>query len=127
MKFAESILKALAEPVLVLDGSLRAVMANPAFCDVMQIAPGQLVGKSIDELLFGENGQRRLRATLDAVMANDRGVQGVEITCTVPPHTQKIFSLNAARVAGAESQNELLVVELRDVTNKKTRSEKSRY
>ena len=39
MKVVKSVLMALSEPVLVLDKSLRAVIVNPALCDVMKIAP----------------------------------------------------------------------------------------
>jgi PAS domain-containing protein len=60
VEIAESILDALGEPVLVLDNTLRAVMANPAFCRALQIPAGSLKGKKVNEFVSGKNGSRQL-------------------------------------------------------------------
>jgi signal transduction histidine kinase len=119
MKIAETILSALAEPVLVLDGTLRAVMANPALYNILSIVPGQLVGKLIQELIAEENGNPRLGTIFNAVLAHNCNVDGVEIICAIPPDTRKIFSVSARRVTVEESSVELVLVELRDVTHEK--------
>ena len=119
MKIAESILTALAEPVLVLDGMLRAVMANPAFYDALRIAPGQLEGKSVQELITEENGQPRLMTILEAVVAHDGNVKDAEIVCTIPPRTRKVLTVSARRPTVEENQAEVILVELRDITREK--------
>jgi signal transduction histidine kinase len=119
MKIAESILRALAEPVLVLDESLRAVMANPAFYEALRIAPGHLEGKSVQELIAGENGEPRLRPILEAVVTNDNNVEDVEIACTIPPHTRKVMTVSARRLTVGEDPTEMVLVELRDITREK--------
>ena len=69
MKIAESILNALAEPVLVLDVSLRAIVANSAFYNTLMIAPDLLEGKRIQELVAEDGDAQHLRAMLEAVAA----------------------------------------------------------
>ena len=90
MKDAESILTALTVPVLVLDKSLRAVMANPAFYEVMKVAPRQLAGKSIQELISGKSGEPQLKEILEAAVTSGSSVEDVEIACMVSPITPRV-------------------------------------
>jgi signal transduction histidine kinase len=115
MKIAESILRALAEPVLVLDGTLQAVMANPAFYEALKIAPGRLEGKSVQELI----AEPRLSRILEAVMAHDSHVENVEIDCIIPPDTPKVLAVSARRVTVSDDPAEMVLVELRDITRDK--------
>ena len=119
MKIAESILNALAEPVLLLDGSLCAAMANPAFHETMQVTTGHLEGKPVQELLAGEDGQARLMALLREVMAHGRTMRAVEVECVIPPNTPKVLALTAHRLAVKEDLAPMVLVELRDITREK--------
>lgn len=117
---ADSILRTLAEPVLVLDNSLRAVLANPAFYDTLQVAHGELEGKSIKELILGYDGQPSLRAVLEAVVNFDSSVDRIEVECEVTPNTKKILSVSARKIVDTEGAEEMVLVELRDITFEQT-------
>ena len=119
MKTAESILKALREPVLVLDGTLRAKMANPAFYKALQIVPGQLEGTSIQELISDQNGQPHLRTVFEPVVAHTGGSTTVEIACRLPDGERTVFSLNARDISFGESEPEMILVELHNVTEER--------
>lgn len=119
MKIAESVLNALAEPVLLLDGSLCAVMANPAFHDALGIVPGQLEGKPIQQLIAEQSSQPHLKMILDAPVFEANSVVEVEIVCTTPPQTRKVFSVIARRVAVDPACTDMVIVELHDITRAK--------
>jgi len=119
MKIAESILSALTRPVLLLDGTLRAVRANPAFYEALGIAPGQLEGKSVQDLVAANGDQLALRTVLEAVVSHNSNVEDVEILCTIPPRTRKVLSVTARRVTVGEDLAEMVLVELRDITGEK--------
>ncbi len=119
MKVAESILKALAEPVLVLDQSLRVVMANPAFYETLKIIPGLLDGKSVQDLIVGEIGHTHLRTVLEAVVAHDGKVDEVEVACTIPPRTRQFLTVTVRHVIFGEDATAMILVELRDITREK--------
>lgn len=119
MKTAESILTALSVPVLVLDESLRAVMANPAFHTTFKVATRQFKGKSVEELITGESGEPRLIAILEAVVTSDIGVEDVEIECTVSPRTRRFLKVNARPLPIGERQTKMVLLELRDITREK--------
>ena len=114
-----SILRSLAEPVLVLNESHWAVFANPAFYDALQIEPGGLEGKSVQDILDGVNGQPRLKPILDAALGADSNGERVEVECVIAPGTRKIFSVSARPLTDDESHAKLILVELRDITTDK--------
>ena len=113
---AESIVRTLSEPVLVLDYSLRAVLANPAFYSALEITPGELEGKSIKELIGGEDGRPRLQTILQTVVDFDHSVDRVDVECMSSSGTRKIFSVSARRFIQDDDLSEMVLVELRDVT-----------
>jgi PAS domain S-box-containing protein len=119
VKHAESILKALGDPILLLDENLRAVMANPAFCHVLQVSSGQLKGKTVQEFMSSRNGTRQLMKVLEPVVANDGDVEGVEVVCALPDRTQIVLSVSARRVPEEQDLHKMILVELRDVTQER--------
>jgi signal transduction histidine kinase len=126
MMNAEFILRTLSEPVLLLDESLRAVLANAAFYETLQIHPGELDGKSIQELVLGESGQPQLQAVLETIVAQDANVDRMEVECGIPPHTHKLLSVSARRLIVDEGRTTLVLVELRDITVEKEREDRLR-
>lgn len=116
MKTAESILNALTEPVLLLDGSLRSVMANPAFYTAFGIAPGQLAGTPAPSLVQGESSQARIRLALEAVAAGQTEVSGIELKGGPPPAPPRLFTLRARRVTFSHLAPEMVLAEFRDIT-----------
>ena len=116
MKIAEPILRALAEPVVVLDGELRAVLANSAFYEALRIAPGELEGKLIQDLVPGENGQQPLWTISETAMVHDIGLEDVEFVCVIPPGMRKVMKISARRLSGDEQLHGLMLVEFRDIT-----------
>jgi PAS domain S-box-containing protein len=119
VKFAESILRSLSEPILVLDENRRAVVANPAFYQTLQIAQGQLEGKLIQELISGESCQPHLRAVLEAVIARADGSTAIETVCVFPDGERTVLSVSARRIPLEKGRSEMILVELRNITKER--------
>ncbi len=119
MKIAEAIVNALTEPVLLLDGSLRATLANPAFLRITGIDLAQLKGKSVEKLIVPEDGEASLTAILSSLLAHKGVVESVELVWTVSPGSRKVFFITARRLAIAENVGDMVLVELLDVTLEK--------
>lgn len=119
MRVAESILAALAEPVLVLDEAFRAVLANSSFYKTFGIAPGNVQGRPLAELVAQEAGQLQLWSVLDAVVKLDTQAHDVEIECITPPDTRKVLSVSAKWLTAEEDRSALVIVEFRDITGEK--------
>lgn len=119
MKNAESILSALAEPVLLLNTSLVAVLANPAFCRAFLTAPDDLPGTSLVELTGTEGDGARLIADLQLVLSSDARMLDGEYLCTLPANSPRSLLVCARRINLGDSPAEMLLVELRDITREK--------
>jgi signal transduction histidine kinase len=123
----EAIFDTLAEPVLVIDISLCAIMANPALHALLRIQPGELEGKPVPELFGGETGQPRLREELEAALVHGTSLENVEIKCVIAPDTKKTLCLNARRITVSPSPPPLLLLELRDITHGKETERKVQH
>lgn len=119
MKTVEAIVSGLHQPVLVIDGDLRAVMANPAFYQTLGLAPADLKEGFVPKFVSGESCQPGLRVILESVIDNDGDVQGAEIVCTLPTGKRVILLVNARRIRVETSPHEMILVEPRDITREK--------
>ena len=64
METAESILSALSQPVLVVDGALRPLIANPAFCKMLGLDAKRASRRVIDGFVSGDGCRPPLREIL---------------------------------------------------------------
>lgn len=119
MKNAESILSALAEPILLLDASLVAVLANPAFCNAFLADPIDLPGKSLTDLIGTENGSIKLATRLDSVIADDTRMEEIEFHLTPQTGTAKTLLVSAKCIHLGGAPTAMLLLEIRDVTREK--------
>jgi len=114
----ESILKVLSEPILVLDLSDDIVVANAAFCQLLQVTPERLEGVPLRELLATAEDPQ-LHAVLESAVGLDSDLSRKEIACSIPPDTFKTLSMTVRRMGEDLLNPEAGIVELRDVTPEK--------
>jgi PAS domain S-box-containing protein len=119
MKTAEDIVRTLHQPILVLDGTLRPLIANSAFYRMFGLAPTDLKGKLIREVISGPICKPGLRLVLDPVIASDSDVEDFEVVCTLPTGEQAVVLVNARRIHAGKGVPSTVLVELRDITREK--------
>lgn len=115
MQIAETILKFLQQPVLVLDEALRPVMANPAFRQVFELAEADFGGTTLHELFLGQAFQPRLETVLEPVILAGMDVEGVEMVGTLATG-RGVHLLVSARRLRIEGLPWMVLVELHDIT-----------
>lgn len=113
---AESVLQHLRGAVVVLDADLRVRMANRALCQTVQMAPSQIEGRWFPELGVGNRDAPSLRALLDRVLVQGGQVASAAIEHDDPATGQRTLVLRARRLAGSASGDNLILVEIEDVT-----------
>lgn len=119
MRTAESILNALTGPVLLLDESLCAVRANPAFYQTLEIAPAALAGTKIQDLLQTGPAEGALTNALSAVTTHNTPVDGLQLECKISGGAKITLLLTARRVHTDASKQDLILLELRNVTSQR--------
>jgi two-component system CheB/CheR fusion protein len=74
-----AIVETVAQPLAVLDGSLRIQLMNRAFRDAFQVADADAEARLIYELR-DDGSLAKLRAVLEDVVREKREVEGIEVT-----------------------------------------------
>lgn len=118
MKTAESILSALHQPVLVLDGKLEPLIANPSFKQMFGFPQKDVKWDFVTGFVSGAACEPRLQALLEPIIASDHEVEGAETTCTLPTGQRLFFLVNARRIHMADLP-EMILVELRDISKER--------
>lgn len=119
MEYTDAILNALAKPVLVVDKTLRTVAANPAACETLRVAPHEIKGEPLERVIGLEGGQSWLQLLLADVLKGQGIIDNLELHCTLPPDSRKIFALTARNLDLGDPDGALAVAELVDITDRK--------
>jgi len=67
-EYAESIIEAVREPLLVLDADLRVVSASRSFYNTYQVAPGETLGRLVYDLGNRQWDIPKLRKLLEEIL-----------------------------------------------------------
>jgi len=119
MEHTDSILSALAKPVLVVDEALRAVTANPAACETLGMPHHEIKGEPLERVIGLESGQTWLQPLLADVLKGQGVIDNLELHCTLPPDSRKVFALTARSLDLGDPDSALALAELIDITDKK--------
>ncbi len=116
-EYAEAIVETVREPLLALDSSLRVRTANPAFCDMFQVARSEIEGRYLHELGNGQWGTGQLRRLLDTVLRDQHGLEGFEADEEFPVIGRRTMLFNARLVNDAAGKGDpLILVAFQDIT-----------
>ena len=110
-KYAEDVVEAIREGIVVLDAEMRITSANKAFLSAFQVEADGVAGRGLHELGRPELAAAPLTKRLDE-LKHDGSVENVQIELAEAVGGKRSFLLNARRMDGGERY--LLV--LQDVT-----------
>jgi two-component system, chemotaxis family, CheB/CheR fusion protein len=123
--YAEAIVNTIHEPLAVLDEQLMIRDANRAFYDATEM-PGHLAkGKTIFDISSGRFDTPPMRTLIDQVKRGRTKVTDVEIEAKSREGEVRTLVINAQRLRSPD-QEPLLLMALRDVTERK-RAAEARY
>lgn len=96
--YAEAIVETMREPLLVLDGELRVVTANPPFYQTFQLSPSETEQRPIFGLGKGEWNMPSLRSLLEEQLHQQPQVQDLLLEQTFDSIGHRRMRLNARRL-----------------------------
>jgi PAS domain-containing protein len=114
--YAENIVATIREPLVVLDGQLRIVSASRSFYETFGVMPAATEGRLLYEI-----GQRqweipRLRQLLTTIAAEGTPFQDYRVEHDFPGIGHRVLLLNARQMAGEDSQPQLILLAMEDIT-----------
>ena len=118
-EYADQIIETVRDPMLVLDADLMIVRANKAYYTTFKVRPDETEG-----LRFYDVGNRQwdrplLREGLDGVLKRSEDVVNLETTYDVPAIGPRMMSLTARRISGDADREELILLAIEDVTERR--------
>jgi two-component system CheB/CheR fusion protein len=120
--YAQAIIEALREPLLVLDRDLRVVSANQAFYELFKISSQQAENSLVYELGDRQFDLPELRRLLEEVLPQNTVFQGLEVDADFHRLGRRVLVLNARRLC-QERELDLILLALQDITPQKEMEE----
>ena len=121
-KYAEGIIHTVREPLVVLNGDLKVVSANPAFYRMFQVTPQEIEGQLLYDLGNRQWDIPALRQLLDKMLPKNTQVEDFLIDHEFPRIGRKRMLLNARQIVQADRQTQWILLAIEDITDRKDQS-----
>lgn len=113
-EFADKIVDASRDALLILHWDLRVHSANQTFYDTFRVDPAETEGRLVYELGHGQWDIPRLRELLEDVLPENNTFDDFEVAHDFPGIGQKTMLLNARRI----DHMQLILLAIEDVTER---------
>jgi serine phosphatase RsbU (regulator of sigma subunit) len=120
--YAQDIVDTVREPLLILDATLRVRSANRAFYQTFHVSPAETEGRPIYELGNGQWDIPDLRRLLEDIVPASSVFNDFELAHDFPAIGRRLMLLNARKLRPG-SHDELLVLAMEDVTDRRRAAE----
>ncbi len=118
-EFAESIIQTVRQPLVVLDGQLRVVMANQAFYRTFQLSASEVEQQLIYQVGNGEWDIPALRRLLEEILPQNRAFQDFLVDHKFSHVGRRLLVLNGRRLEREPGDPRLILLAMEDVTQVK--------
>ncbi len=126
-KYAESIVNAVREPLLVLDSNLAVLTANHSFFASFDVTSAETIGRFIYELGGRQWDIPRLRTLLEEILPSQSELTDYEVELEFSTIGRKVFMLNAREVFQEKTGSRIILLAFEDITNRKEVEVKLRH
>jgi two-component system CheB/CheR fusion protein len=121
-EYAEGIIRTVREPLVVLNGDLKIVSANPSFYQTFHVTPEETEGQTLYDLGNGQWNIPALRKLLEELLPKNTQIEGFLMEHEFPTIGKRRMLLNARRIVQKGSPEELILLAIEDITNRKEQS-----
>jgi two-component system CheB/CheR fusion protein len=118
-QYAEAIIEAVQESLVVLDSQLRVRNANDSFYTTFQATPKATVGNLIYDLGNGQWNIPQLRSLLDDVVSRDAPLSNFEVEHDFPLIGRKTMILRARKFRSPKGGVPLILLSIQDETERR--------
>jgi two-component system CheB/CheR fusion protein len=118
-KYAEAIVTTMHEPLLVLTKDFQIRSANKSFYEKFATTEEHTEGQLFFEWGEGVWNVPVLREHLQKILPDQSHLEQFEVAATLPSLGQRVLSLNARPIINDISSEQLILLALQDITDKK--------
>jgi len=121
--FAEAIVEAVHEPLLILRKNLEVVAANKAFYHVFHVSPEETEGRLVYDLGDGQWNIPRLHELLHQILPAHSTFRNFEVEHDFEGVGRKVMLLNASEVFDSNAKEQTILLAIEDITDRKRAEE----
>lgn len=117
-ELSEGIIRTIREPLIILDGDINVVLANPSFYNTFDVLPQETEGQPLYSLGNGQWDIPELRRLLESILPRNTKVEDFLVEHRFPRIGQKKMLLNARKMVLEDTQKQLILLAIDDVTDR---------
>ena len=117
--FNQSIIETTRSSLLVLDAEQRAKLANPAFYQMFQLTPDEVVGRSVFDIAGGHWTFPALRSLLEQLTPSNGRLDDYALEHDFPRVGHKSLVMNARSFRGGSDSEQLLLLAIDEAVGRK--------
>lgn len=117
--YAQAIVHAVRDPLVVLDDTLRIKSVNQAFCAMFHVTSRQTKDRYIYALESGEWKFKRLQPLLNKLLSQTSKTPQCEVNSYFTGVSHKTMLLNARTIPGISRSKPLILLAIEDITARK--------
>ena len=119
LKFTEHIMNTVHDPLIILYEDLRVALANASFYQAFKVKPEETVGELIYNLGNHQWDIPKLRELLGDILPKTTSFDNFEVEHDFPDIGKRIMLLNACRIYLESNSTKLIVLTIKDITDRK--------
>jgi PAS domain S-box-containing protein len=119
LRYAESIVETVREPLLVLDADLKIISANRNFYRTFKVTPGETIGSFIYDLGNRQWDIPKLRELLEEVLPEKEAFDDFEVDHNFEYIGNKTMLLNARQIKRVFRKEGIILLAIEDITERK--------
>jgi len=119
LEYADSIINAVHEPLIVLDGDLKVISASRSFYDVFKVKPEEATGQFIYDLGNRQWDIAKLRELLEGILPKNTSFDNFEVEHDFSGIGKRTMLLNARQILRLPGKPRIILLAIEDITESK--------
>jgi hypothetical protein len=119
LKYTESIINVLHDPLIILYEDFTVALASLSFYHNFEVKPEDTEGKSIYDLGNRQWDIPKLRKLLEEILPKTTSFDNFEIEHNFPHIGKKVMLLNACRIYLQANHTKMIIIMVKDITERR--------
>jgi len=118
-EYAECIIDAVREPLVILDQDLKIISVSRSFYDTFQVKPEETIGQLIYDLGNHQWNVPVLKELLEGILPKRTTFDNFEVEHDFPGLGQRTMLLNARQITRSSGKPNIILLAIEDITESK--------
>ena len=119
LKYTESIINTVHDPLIILYEDFKVALANQPFYHTFKVKPSETDGQFIYDLGNRQWDIPKLRHLLEEILPKTTSFDNFEVEHDFPSLGKRIMLLNACRIYMEANRTKLIIITIKDITDRK--------